>query len=223
VLWVNTTGRAGAVDSRGDIYATDGYQDVGPVVSRLHKYDSSGKSIWSRTIRGVYLQSVAVNIHGEPIYIFVGDYTGTVKLDEHQLQNGTGLVAKADAAGQFKWVAEGKGTHPVSVISDPTGSIYVTGSVFDGLATFASLPLSIENGGTSDFFLVQIVDVAPGVPELKIARSGSRITLSWAASVTSFVLERAESLSMPVWSPVPGSGTREGDEQLGVYFAVNGP
>ena len=218
-VWVNTTGVAAVVDRQGNVY-TDA-----TTVSDLSKFDSQGRTVWKRTLKGVRLVPMALDGQDRPIY--AGSFTGSVQLDEHQLRNDSlelpaGLVAKADVAGKFQWVINATGSNlwsqVFSVLRDPDGAIYACGEVScswypagvtdcGGTSVFGSLPLSIEHGGDSDFFLARISDPAPLAVQLKIARTVSTVTLSWPVVATNYVLEACSSLPSAPWDVVTNAPT----------------
>src|SRR5207302_982527 len=92
-----------------------------------------------------------------------------------------------------------------------TATIVVQPTVAGTLTNTASVgsittdPLKLNNSAT-------IKTVVEGLT-LSAARSGSNITLSWPAAASSYVLESAASLSIPVtWAPVTNPPVLVGDQ-----------
>ncbi|MHC1765597.1 MAG: hypothetical protein AB9869_15055 [Verrucomicrobiia bacterium] len=57
--------------------------------------------------------------------------------------------------------------------------------------------------GVDNFGLYSIPSAGGDQPELTVSRSGAKLTISWPAEVTGFVLQSSPSLTAPNWQPVP--------------------
>lgn len=239
VVWVNTTAAAGAVDRQGNIYASDSHSEPAGIVNDLYKYDTSGSEVWRRTVRGrnLFLEPRATDSAGDPI--FIGSFSGTVELDAHVLQNDSlelsaSLIAKADTGGQFQWVLSGTsgGLHNTleGVLVDPSGAIHVAGQVrcpwsngtenCSGTGRFGPIPLSVQVGGGSDYFLARLAP--PAAVELRVAKTASGVALSWPAEATSYVLEAATSLPAVSWATVTNTPTVTTMNERSVQLPVTG-
>lgn len=232
VIWVKTTATARAVDMQGNVFASDAHSVEAGMVNDLYKYDLSGSVVWKRTIIGPTLNLRAVDPAGNPFYC--GWFTGSIDLDGHVLSNensttAAGFVAKANASGFFQWAITvggkigGVGSVVTDILWAPPGSLHVAGSiscssvegveVCDG-GSFGPFPLSVQMGGSSDFFLAHIADTVPVAVELKIARTLSGLAISWPASATGLLLETAESLPSTNWTSVSNNPVLDGDQNV---------
>jgi Beta-propeller repeat/PQQ-like domain len=98
-LWIHQYGAAGnqksggvAADAAGNVFYTDYYSGIGPV---LHNFDGQGNELWSRqSLVPNFSYAVSANGVGNA-YIVGGAYSATTKDD--------GLLVKYDDAGNQLW------------------------------------------------------------------------------------------------------------------------
>ena len=128
----------------------------------LAKYDSSGNVIWVRTPDDsayAYNYSVATDRFGN-VYITGSFESQTITFGSHTLIN-TGLlslfVVKYDSSGNVIWAKSAGGTaeniSSVSIASDPSGNIYITGAFSSSTMTIGAYTLT--NNGTTNSFLTK--------------------------------------------------------------------
>ncbi len=218
--WIRSEygGDAVAVDSQGNIFVNGG--EWGGNVMLCSKLAPTGESIWSRRVTGVYPLNVKLNSMGEPI--FTGQFSGTVRLDDHLVQNKNRtigdhyLISKADANGRFQWALGGNDDALVRVgplVADAQNNIYVAGSLrfimtstdcFCDKGSFGPFPLTMLFGGIDeDMFIARLSEPPSLVPEIKVTRDGSNVKLSWSSTVgTGYFLESANVLPATSWTAV---------------------
>jgi hypothetical protein len=224
VQWVRVEygGRGVAADRQDNIYFNG--EVAGNEVMHCGKFTPEGELVWEKIIPGAYGHSVALDGQDEPV--FAGMFFGTVQLDDLLVQNDSDnyqdiLVCKADAAGKFQWALAG-GSSEISgatqVVCDRAGNIYAAGFIRRDPGMLGSLQLNPlfpdDDELDHDVFVARLTDPDAVVPELKIARTGSGVTLSWPASSTGFVLETAIALPATNWSAVPDPAVLDGDQNV---------
>jgi hypothetical protein len=256
VLWAKQTHGGGgvAVDRQGNIYcAGSAISADSTELNGMYcgKFSPAGDLDWDKIIPGAGGSSAALDGRDEPV--FTASLRGPAQLDDILAQyNGIQnypeiLVCKADATGKFQWALTGSGPTlgwANQVVCDRVGNSYVAGFIgcgvvngawFCGQGMLGSFPLNSlfpeETNYVHDAFLARLTDADAAVPELKIARTASGLTLSWPASFTSFILEGTDTLSSPVWVAVPTAPVPEGDQnvttiEMGIgsmYFRLRKP
>lgn len=155
------------------------------------KYSSNGTALWTNRFNGLAnsfdgADDVAVD-DSDNAYV-----TGFSQKD--QAGNLDNVTVKYSAAGEAVWTnvfnaqAYSFTDFPALVAVDPSGNVYMAGSVYD-------------DDFQANFLVIKYSGPPPPYPPLKIARTGNSVSLSWVTPETGLVLQQAGSLdSSTVWN-----------------------
>ena len=180
VLWAKSTGGvyadAGsgvAVDGSGNVFLTGNFTSSTVTFGTttltssggsnifITKYDSTGTVRWARTSEGSsadYGNAVATdgngNVYVTGYYSYFPIIFGTDTLDNAGQSDL--FVVKYDSVGSVLWSRSAGGSNDdigISVATDGSGNIYLTGHFFSSSITFGTT--SLINDGNNDIFVVK--------------------------------------------------------------------
>ena len=125
-----------ALDSFGNVYIVGIYSKSGNFTPIIVKYDNSGSLLWQRQLSiGSSFntngpEKIAVDSSGNVYIVFSRYIVGSGAYDV--------IIAKYDTSGTFKWqrkfgnFADGRDEFGNGIAVDSSGSVYITGSTYNG-------------------------------------------------------------------------------------------
>jgi hypothetical protein len=132
------------------------------------KLNSSGDFVWARSVGGTMLDQIySVTVDDSENIYLTGNFQGTADFDPGSgtfnlsSSGGTDVyVLKLNSSGDFVWVKKIGGTlneSGSSIIVDPTGNVYVTGS-FMGNCDFdpGANTFNLGSSGSTDVFITKL-------------------------------------------------------------------
>ena len=162
-----------ATDSKGQVYATGWngiysmnvngtiYPGTNDYRSYLMKYDQQGNIVWGKVSSGQWIRAGALTVDNADNVLLTGDFH-ILQIDSLTLtanNNGEFFLLRLSEAGQILdskssvWQNTPGGVVPYAMISDQSGSIYITGEI-DGSHSFDNLTLSVAQ--TPNLFLAKL-------------------------------------------------------------------
>jgi hypothetical protein len=131
----------------------------------LVKYDAGGNILWAKSAGGSpndYGNSVATDVSGNILvtgYFSSPSITfGTITLINANPPNSDIFLVKYDAGGNVLWAKSAGGSnwdHGISVSTDASGNVLVTGYFASSLISFGTTTLTTASTGIFDIFLVK--------------------------------------------------------------------
>lgn len=246
-LWsrgVENGGRGLAVDTVGNIFVVghpltlSKYDPNGDLLWRRQAVTASDSFA---------LGSLAVDARGDCIaaghfmsrYVDDNFIPGTLSFDGNAVST-TALfemfLVKHTASGDVRWLMQTVGLDPrqggfpdrisdtrvTALAVDPRGRGIVVGGLSRGTVQFGTITLDGLGWGAGGLgvFATRLVESADVAVELKIARAGSGLKLSWPAASAGFLLESAAMLSPDAWTTVSGTPVVEGEQNVVIVEAM---
>ena len=172
-------GRQVTTDHTGNVYLTGTFSspslaigsytltNTGNVAVFIAKYDSDGDLLWARCTGGSHGEdaaATAVDTWGN-VYV-AGDFSGnTIAAGPYVLVNADTtstsydlFLIKYDPSGNLLWARRdggGSSEDALSITTDPSGNVYVTGFFYDSVLTFGSTTLTCAAATPYNSFLVK--------------------------------------------------------------------
>ncbi len=208
VLWAKSVGGTGndysdgiATDKHGSVYVTGQYCDSSIILNGINftsagacdlfllKYDSSGNTLWARTVGGVnsdHAQDLATDMNGNVFMsgIFASPTInfGSITLTSVNplSYNGNIFLAKYDSSGNVVLAKSSSGVSSSSgtgygVATDLQGSAFVTGFFRGPTISFGSVTLTNTDtmpwAGNADVYLLKFGNTTSIEKENNVARN----------------------------------------------------
>jgi len=180
VLWAKGAGsnndndcRIVTTDASGNVYVTGVFTsptitfgtttltNAGSADMFIAKYDDAGTVLWAKRAGGAdsdYGYSVATDASGN-VFVTGSFLSSTITFGTTTLTNAGSddiFIAKYDSAGTIIWAKRAGGTNDdygISVTTDASGNVYVTGRFASPTITFGTNTLT--NSGSGDIFIVK--------------------------------------------------------------------
>ena len=212
VLWAkgagsnnDNNGRIVTTDASGNVYVTGVFTsptitfdtttltNAGSADMFIAKYDAAGTVLWAKRAGGAdsdYGYSVATDASGN-VFVTGSFLSSTITFGTTTLTNAGSddiFIAKYDSTGTMIWAKRAGGTNDdygISVTTDASGNVYVTGRFASPTITFGTNTLT--NSGSGDIFIVKYDNMPIVNLGSDTTQCGGTVTLDAANSGSSYL------------------------------------